>query len=356
VQQSDGADEQMQGRARQALDARLTEFGNAVERHLRSQVGPGLPDDLAGMLRYHLGWVDERFEPTNAPRGKLLRPAVCLLVCEAAGMDWHAALPSAAAVELIHNFSLVHDDIEDGSPLRRHRPTLWAVWGVPRALNAGDSLLILAQLTVLFGDEHEGRALAAARILNKACQDLCAGQHRDLSAAVDAEPTLADYLAMVDGKTGALLEAAASLGAVAANAPLPVRQAYGRFGRKLGIAFQLQDDLLDVWGDAAATGKPAREDLHARKHSLPFVLACERAPAVTRARLRRLYAAPHPVDQATVEELVVIMEQLGVREEAERLVRYHHEAALAALQEARPAREGGALLAQLAAGLIGRQA
>jgi geranylgeranyl diphosphate synthase type I len=338
------------------LTARLDEFTNAVDAHIRAVIdGAGLADDLAGMLRYHLGWVDERFQPTQAPRGKHLRPALCLLACEAAGGEWAAAVPSAAAVELIHNFSLVHDDIEDDSPLRRHRPTLWAVWGVPRALNAGDTLLILAQGATLFAPAPEGRCLAAARILNAACRALCAGQHLDLSASTDSEPALAEYLCMIEGKTAALLQAAAELGALAADAPRAVREAYGRFARELGVAFQLQDDLLDTWGDAAATGKPAREDLRSRKHSLPFVLACERAPTVTQARLRRLYAADSPLAEAAVEELVALMEELGVREEAERLVRYHHEAALMALRSAGPT-TGDRLLHSLAASLMGREA
>jgi geranylgeranyl diphosphate synthase type I len=173
--------------------------------------------------------------------------------------------------------------------------------------------------------------------------------------AANGEPTLTDYLCMIEGKTAALLQVAAELGALAADATAGVQKAYGRFGRAVGLAFQLQDDLLDVWGSAAATGKPAREDLRSRKHSLPFVLACERAPAAVRAHLRRVYAARGPLDDATTEELVEIMEQLGVREEAERLVRFHHEAALAALRDARPTPAGGARLEALAASLIGRQ-
>jgi geranylgeranyl diphosphate synthase type I len=343
--------------ARDLLDARLGELADAVDAHMRAVVdGAALADDLAGMLRYHLGWVDEHFETTHAPRGKHLRPALCLLTSEAAGGTWRDAIASAAAVELIHNFSLVHDDIEDDSPLRRHRPTLWAVWGVPRALNAGDTLLILAQGTVLHDAAREVRSLAAARILNTSCRALCAGQHCDLSVSAEREPTLAEYLCMVEGKTGALLGAAGELGALAADAPQAVRDAYGRFGREVGVAFQLQDDLLDVWGDAATTGKPSREDLRARKHSLPFVLGCARAPTATRARLRRLYLAEGPLEDAAVDEVVGIMEGLGVREEAEQLVRYHHEAALSALREARPTQAGGNLLALLAESLIDRQA
>jgi geranylgeranyl diphosphate synthase type I len=339
------------------LEARLSVFSDAVDRHMRQVLERAeLPDDLVGMVSYHLGWVDEAFQPTDAPRGKRLRPALCLLVCEAAGGDWQAALPAAAAVELVHNFSLIHDDIEDDSPLRRHRPTLWAVWGVPRALNAGDTLLILAQLTVFGTDAVDQRQWTAARLLNRACVELCAGQHRDLSVAAATEPTLAGYLRMIEGKTAALLRVAAELGALAAGASEPQREAYGRFGRALGLAFQFQDDWLDVWGDAAATGKPAREDLRTRKHSLPFVLACERAPTPLRGRLRRVYAQDGPLDDAVVDDLVAVLNDLSVRAEAERLVRHHYDAALSALHAASPPPEGAALLECLAASLIGRQA
>jgi geranylgeranyl diphosphate synthase, type I len=138
------------GGADRGLAARLAEFAAAVDEHTREVLdAAALPSHLDGMVRYHLGWVDQRFQPVEAPRGKYLRPALCLLVAEAAGADWRAALSSAAAIELTHNFSLVHDDIEDESPTRRHRPTLWALWGVAQAINAGDTLLILAQLAML---------------------------------------------------------------------------------------------------------------------------------------------------------------------------------------------------------------
>jgi geranylgeranyl diphosphate synthase type I len=160
---------------------------------------------------------------------------------------------------------------------------------------------------------------------------------------------------MIGGKTAALLQASAELGALAAGASPAVRAAYARFGRELGLAFQLQDDLLDVWGTAAQMGKPAREDLRARKHSLPIVLACHLAPAGTRVELRQFYAQPAPLTDATVEALVAKMDALGVRGQAERMVRQHHEAALAALETATPQGAGAALLRALAASLLGRQ-
>ena len=339
------------------LDARLAEFADAVDQSARRLLDAAdLPADLDGMLRYHLGWVDEHFQPVSAPRGKQIRPALCLLTCEAAGGQWRCALPGATAVELIHNFSLVHDDIEDESPLRRHRPTLWALWGVPRALNAGDTLFALAQLAVL---GHGGPAevgVTSAHLLNLFCVKLCDGQHRDLAVAQGSEPTLKEYLTVVQGKTAALLQAAAALGALVAGAIPLAQSAYAQFGREVGLAFQLQDDLLDVWGDARRTGKPGREDLRARKHSLPVVLACQRASAAARTELCRLYDQPAPLPDDVVEELVARMEALGVHEEGERLVREHYQAALGSLEAAQPQGEAGVLLRTLADRLIGRQA
>jgi geranylgeranyl diphosphate synthase type I len=339
------------------LDARLAEYTAAVDAHLRAVVdAAGLPPDLAGMLHYHLGWVDEAFRPVPGPRGKLVRPAVCLLACEAAGGDWQQALPSAAAIELVHNFSLVHDDIEDESPVRRHRPSLWALWGVPRALNAGDLLFALAQLALL-GDERTaaGRGLAA-HLLNTACAALCVGQHRDLAVAAGAEPSLAEYLAMIEGKTAALVRAAAELGALAAGADPARRTALGEFGRSVGLAFQLQDDLLDVWGNATQTGKPARADLRARKHSLPIVLAYDRASPAQRARLQQLYVGPPPLPEPTVAAIVAEMEALGVPEAAARLVHQYYDAAFTALDRAACVQPAGELLRALAYRLLGREA
>ncbi len=339
------------------LETRLAEFSAAVDDYTRALLDQAdHPPDLAGMLRYHLGWVDEHFRPVAAARGKRLRPALCLLVCEAAGGTWATALPAAAAVELIHNFSLVHDDIEDRSPLRRHRPTLWTLWGQAPAINAGDALFVEAQLALLHSAWPTERCLAAARALNRACRELCSGQHRDLSPAGAAEPTLTEYYAMINGKTAALIAVAAELGALADDCPPAVQAAYHRFGRELGLAFQLRDDLLDVWGVASQTGKPVREDLRTKKCSLPIVLAFTRAHAAQREQLHMLYQQPAPLDEPTVAALVALLDQLDVRAEGERLMRAHYAAALAALAAARPRAPAAAQLRALAELLLTREA
>src|SRR5215213_896 len=268
------------------LDAQLAEFATAVDDYARALLDDvALPPELDGMLRYHLGWVDERFGPVVFAGGKRVRPALVFLACEAAGAPWQAALPSAAAVELVHNFSLVHDDIEDRSPLRRHRPTLWALWGDARAINAGDALFAVAQMAALAQPPCAADGALAARLLSGASAQLCAGQQRDLELVGGPIPSLDDYYAMIGGKTAALLAATAELGALAAGSPPAIRGCYGRFGWEIGLAFQLQDDLLDVWGSSDNLGKATREDLRAGKQSLPIVLARAAAPAAVGKRL-----------------------------------------------------------------------
>ncbi len=349
--------EQMRMLSVDPLDGLVDQYSVAVDEYVASLLGRmGLPAELDGMVRYHLGWVDERFQPAPAARGKRVRPTLTLLACEAAGADWRAALPSAAAVELVHNFSLVHDDIQDRSMLRRHRPTLWALWGDARAINAGDAIFVLAQLAILGQATDAADRAAPARLLNQASASLCAGQQLDLELVGSPTPDLDAYYGMIDGKTAALIAAAAELGALAAGSAPPTSTAYGRFGRELGLAFQLQDDLLDVWGASASRGKPAREDLRGRKHSFPIVLAHTLAGPEGAGRLAALYGGSAPLTDDAVEELAALFDELGVLAEAERRVCAHFDAALAALAQAGPRAEAGAMLAALAESLVGRQA
>src|SRR5215213_4167669 len=195
------------------LATRLPAFSQAVDRFVQERLAAATSGQLRGMLEYHLGWRDENLQPSAAPGGKRVRPALCLLACEAAGGEWREALPSAAAVEMVHNFSLIHDDIEDASPLRRHRPTVWALWGVPLAINTGDAMLVEAQLAPLAANGPGERKLAAVELLGQACRALCAGQHRDLTPEATGH-TLDAYYAMIEGKTAPLFATGATLGAL----------------------------------------------------------------------------------------------------------------------------------------------
>lgn len=286
---------------------------------------------LFGMLHYHLGWADAAFNSSHNETGKRIRPMLCLLACEACGGDWQQALPAAAAVELLHNFSLIHDDIEDGDRTRRGRPTVWALWGEAQAINAGDALFALAQLALLRLAERgvpAATVVTAQTLFNQACVALTSGQHLDLDFESRDVVPIADYLAMIEGKTAALVACACELGALIAGAPDARRARLRAFGRRLGLAFQMRDDILGVWGDPAVTGKPAGADIVRRKKSLPILHGLEQSAA-----LRALFARKDLSD-ADVHRAITLLDEAGSRAFAERLVQEHHEQALAALEGA----------------------
>jgi geranylgeranyl diphosphate synthase, type I len=228
---------------------------------------------LRRVVAYHRGWVDADGNEVPGGGGKLLRPALAILSAEAAGAPAEVGLPGAVAVELIHDFSLLHDDVMDGDTERRHRPTAWTVFGVADAILAGDALLSLATQVLLEVPGDAGR-LAAYR-LGDAVGELVLGQSEDLHFEKRVDVTVADTLRMEAGKTGALLACSASIGAVLAGAEPRVTDGLAAFGDRLGIAFQLVDDLLGIWGDPAVTGKPVGSDLRSRKKSIPVVRALE---------------------------------------------------------------------------------
>jgi geranylgeranyl diphosphate synthase, type I len=244
----------------------------------REAVGPAtraflarLDETSAAIAAYHLGWTDVAGAPIHGGGGKAVRPALATLSAQAAGAPAQVGIPGAVAVELVHNFSLVHDDVMDGDTERRHRPTVWAVWGTTSAILTGDALLALAQEVLL--DSVSPHRAAAARLLAEATRHLIRGQVMDVSFERRHDVTMAECLDMVSGKTGALLSASAAIGAVLAGAPDEVVDALAIFGAQLGIAFQLVDDLLGIWGDPAITGKPVYSDLRSRKKSLPVTYA-----------------------------------------------------------------------------------
>lgn len=241
-----------------------------LEPFLRSAVGT-LPPLLRHIAGYHLGWTDEHGCATSASSGKAVRPTLTLLAAEAVGGDPEHALPAAAAVELVHNFSLVHDDVIDRDSTRRHRPTAWVVFGLGPALLAGDALLALAQ-AVLATSGHPA-AQDATAMLSGAAIELTEGQCADLSFERRSDIGLPECFAMVEAKTAALLGCAGAIGARFGGGCPDRVEHLGGFGRNLGIAFQLVDDLLGIWGDPAATGKPVFSDLQSRKKSLPVVAA-----------------------------------------------------------------------------------
>ncbi len=230
-----------------------------------------LEPSIARVAAYHLGWVDVTGAPAAGNGGKAIRPALAILSAEAVGASPPVALPGAVAVELVHNFSLLHDDLMDGDEERRHRPTSWKVFGPAMAILAGDALLALAEDVLLEAPEETGPR--AARHLTEATDRLITGQAEDLSFESRLDVSVEECLAMTGNKTGALLACASSIGAVLAGAPAAAVEALSGFGYHLGLAFQAIDDLLGIWGQPEVTGKPSWSDLRQRKKSVPVAHA-----------------------------------------------------------------------------------
>ncbi len=240
------------------------------------------------------------------------------------------ALPAAAALELLHNFSLIHDDIEDDSPTRRHRPTVWALWGRPQAINAGDAMFSLAR-SALYRLAEQGvsaqRSLDALRIFDETCVRLTEGQYLDMSFEGRLDVSVDEYLTMIGGKTAALIGASLEMGALVGGASPEARAALAEFGRNLGLAFQIQDDILGIWGDEAVTGKSAASDILTRKKSLPVVYAL--ADARVGEALQAIYA--QPIDAGGVPAVLDLLADAGAQPYAGAAAQSAHQHALEAL-------------------------
>ena len=285
------------------------------------------------MMRYHLGWEDAQGRPTEAAGGKALRPSLCLWACEALGGERRKCLAAAAALELTHNFSLVHDDIQDGDRERRHRPTVWAVWGAGQAINAGDSLATLARLVLLRLAEaglEPAAVVRACRILDEACLAMIEGQCLDLEFEERAQVSLDEYLEMIEKKSGALFGAALHLGALTAGADEALGARFGRAGRLLGTAFQVRDDLLGVWGRRDVTGKPEAADIRRRKKTLPLLYAQTTAPSEDREALAGVYRRETLGDD-DVHQVMGILERAGAYDYCQDMARQRLDEALAEL-------------------------
>ena len=283
---------------------------------------------LYSMVRYHLG-LDR-----DGPRGKRLRPLLGLLAYESLTGDHRRALPGAAAVELGHNFSLVHDDIEDRDVARRHRATLWTLYGIPQAINTGDTLFTLSRMALHRLTElgfSDSKVLALMRLYDETCLALCEGQFMDIWSAEHDERLSVDfYFDMIGRKTAALIAASVQAGAVLATDDAVVIEAYRGFGWSLGMAFQLNDDLLGIWGDEQMTGKEP-SDLAKHKKTLPVIYALEHAGGEDGARLRQILAegAPAAGNLAAAREII---DRCGAREYTRSRARAERDQALARLE------------------------
>lgn len=269
-----------------------------------------LPASMRRVARYHFGWCDENDRPTGGAAGKALRPALVLLAAEGVGGEPTTAVPAAVAVELVHNSSLVHDDILDGDPTRRHRPTAWRLFGAPTAILAGDALLALAFDAL--AESGDGRAGQGIRTLHAAFQDLLDGQDADLAFERRRDVGLPECLRMAQAKTGALLSCSGALGALLGGGTAAQVDRMAAFGARLGLAFQIVDDLLGIWGDPTVTGKPLHSDLASRKKTVPVVAAINSGTREGHA-LAALYAVEERLADHDLRRAAELVEGAGGR-------------------------------------------
>ena len=331
-------------------------FDPMLERELEQAVAQidGSAPLLGRMVRFHLGWVEPDGAPTDRTvrqtiQGKRIRPYLTLLTTEALGGTPDNAIPIAAAIELLHNFTLIHDDIQDRSPNRRHRATVWRVWGDAQAINAGDALFAAAQRTLL---RTPLAAVAAPTLLhvsdafNAMTTEIVRGQTADLEFEHASSVTADDYLAMIRGKTAAILRFSAWAGAVAAGQSEAVAASLGELGEALGIGFQIRDDILGVWGANDETGKDQGDDIRRKKKSLPILLLTEQATPDDTDRLAALYKA-EVIDEAGVEEVRAMLDRHDIESQAMAMMSAYHQKASAALETSVPTERRDALASLL---------
>ena len=299
--------------------------------------------ELYNVMRYHLGWVNRHGQPAASPasQGKALRPMLCVFACEALGGDPALALPAAAALELIHNFSLMHDDIQDHGYERRHQPTVWSLWGAPKALVAGNAMQSLGDLSALNCARVGVPAVVALKvsgILTESYLEMIEGQCRDLvfetRTTIDAD----EYLEMIALKTGALIRSAVEIGSLLATEDTTTTEVFAVFGSYLGKVFQIRDDFLGIWGDEKTTGKSADGDLRQRKKSFPVVYALQNSRGPARQELLRIYgfekrgaANQDDMEDSDIEQVREVLEQVGAAGHCQQLTERSASQALEAL-------------------------
>jgi geranylgeranyl diphosphate synthase, type I len=302
-----------------ALQRMMPYLGEA----LRS-TAPHRSTRLGAMSSYHLGWTDEQGRPRDDGGGKHMRGCLALWAADRSGGRVRDAATVAAAVEWIHNFTLVHDDIQDGDHERRHRPTVWVVWGSAQAINAGDGMHAAAHRAVLSGRGRPSVRLRAAAALNRGVLAVIEGQCLDLDLEGRIDTPASTYLRLARAKTGALIGAAMEAGSIVGGAGARQAAMLRRAGVELGVAFQVRDDWLGTWGDSDVTGKGSGGDIQRRKITYPVVVAQARLRGAARRELRRLYRSPGGHEDVILE----LLDEAGAREAVDEELAFRRGSAL----------------------------
>ena len=334
------------------FDQFKSRYAHQLDTTMRQIVsmGPAAPE-FPVMISYPMGWVDEHNQAYERSTGKRIRPLFLLLCTEASGGDWQEALYAAAAVELLHNFSLVHDDIQDDSPLRHNRPTVWKIWGIANAINAGDllfSLAFVALQQLATTDLPAEIIIKIWEVFNHTNLELTRGQHLDMWFERQSTITIDDYISMIKGKSAALLATCAQIGCLIGSQDVELSKQYAEFALNLGVAFQIRDDILGIWGDETITGKSTSTDILSKKKSLPVIYGLERSPDL---------AAIYQKDQLRaddVEQAIGELERCGAQDYARKIETTYYDAALAALNATNPQGEPASKLRQFVGALFNR--
>ena len=332
-------DHQSQGSSDQGakLPEMFSRYKSSVEQELYKWVPGDEISQAYRLLRYHLGWVDRQGRGMKTPisQGKALRPTLCLFACEALANDFSKALPAAAALELIHNFSLIHDDIQDQDVERRHQPTVWHLWGMPKALYAGNAMQCTGDLALLDvgGKEVDPeKVLRVSTILTESYVEMIQGQCMDLEFESRTDIEADEYLQMIACKTGALIRCGLEIGALLATEDAATVRAFAQFGDCLGQAFQIRDDYLGIWGDEATLGKATGNDIRRRKKSYPVVFALERASGRAMDDLLRIYRQEE-LEEDDVQRVLAVLDEVGAQDHSQLLT---EAAAVRALEALKP--------------------
>lgn len=338
----------------------LAEYMQEIEEQMKSVVerrGQVAPL-FRSMVFHHFGWSSSEDQRLQA-RGKRIRPLITILVGNALGGKRDALVSAAVGLELLHNFTIVHDDIMDGSLERRHRPTVWSIWGAGQAINAGDGLFALGYLSALdlrgqvVGSSGQvGLQVIAA--MTEACLATAEGQILDMSFEKRYDVSVEEYVVMVSNKSAALIACASLCGALISTENEAIAKAYTEFGRNLGIAFQIRDDFLGIWGSPDVTGKPSGIDILERKKSLPVIWGLNQSSASARQRLLEIYEKDN-LDALDIAQVQAILTEVGADIHTDQMATSYYEQSLNALSATGVENEWQAKLRTLARFLVERR-
>ena len=339
----------------------LTEVFSKYHSQVDSTMQIEFPSDntkINTMLKYFLGWTDPNGYQTNKPiSGKALRPILCILACKAAGGDVQKAIPAAIPLEFIHNFSLIHDDIQDKDKLRHNRPTIWALWGNSKALIAGNNLRIIADITMnklMKTGLPINKCLKLNYILTQACLEMIEGQFLDIKYEGEASLTKELYLEMISKKTGALIASAIKIGAGLATENHDKLHAFNEFGKYLGLVFQITDDILGIWGKESKTGKPVGADIIRKKNSLPIIITASKTTDINQKKINAIYNK-RTISQSDLSEILNIMDQTKSKKRCMDLAEQYCTKALSSISNIRMSNESRKDIESLALFLTKRQ-